>query len=355
LKSNGSTASAIRSNIAGSDFANPDETRFCQGRHRLVNIFPPVFAGRFHFVRRGRVGFHPMDKIQPLSKVCAGFQRSPDNRSQSGGTSPHAQANHDHMKSNRNQLTRQYATALHQHLHQGPSASLQPARELGREAVALGLDTLQLARVHEQALVILELATMKNVFTKRAGLFFLEASLPIEETHGAMEHRKTRLNQIMTTLNRRAHALVASNHRLEQGIVRRKAVEAGLAKRGRHHQKRLQESLAFETRLRQLTHRLLAAQEAERTKTSHELQNQIAQTLLGINLRLLTLKQKSRWNHKGFKNEIASAQRLVISSARFVRQFARELNLHPPSETTMLSRRFGEWGAGLAAAMMSLT
>ena len=46
--------------------------------------------------------------------------------------------------------------------------------------------------------------------------------------------------------------------------------------------------------LRRLTHQILSAQEAERKKISHELRDEIAQTLLGINVRLLTLKRAAQ-------------------------------------------------------------
>ena len=38
----------------------------------------------------------------------------------------------------------------------------------------------------------------------------------------------------------------------------------------------------------------VAAQEDDRKMISHELQNEIAQTLLGINVRLLTLQKEAR-------------------------------------------------------------
>jgi len=43
----------------------------------------------------------------------------------------------------------------------------------------------------------------------------------------------------------------------------------------------LKDSLQLQEELRQLTHQVLAAQEEERKKISHELQDEIAQTLLG--------------------------------------------------------------------------
>jgi signal transduction histidine kinase len=76
--------------------------------------------------------------------------------------------------------------------------------------------------------------------------------------------------------------------------------------------------------LRQLTHRVLVTQENERKNISGELQNKIGQTLLGINVRLLSLKQEARNNTKGLKKEIASTQRLVVESANSVRRVARE-------------------------------
>jgi signal transduction histidine kinase len=84
-----------------------------------------------------------------------------------------------------------------------------------------------------------------------------------------------------------------------------------------------------------LTHQVLAAQEDEREKISHELQDEIAQTLLGVNVRLLLLKQAARNQAKGLKNEIASAQRLVLESATLVRKLARELVNHQPTPSEL--------------------
>ena len=136
---------------------------------------------------------------------------------------------------------------------------------------------------------------------------------------------KTHLGRLNETLGRRTAELAATNRQLQRGIVRRKSVEAALKKSGEHYARLLKDSLQLQEGLRQLTHQVLAAQEDERKKISHELQDEIAQTLLGINVRLLSLKQEARSNTKGLKNEIASTQRLVAKSARSVRRVAREL------------------------------
>jgi signal transduction histidine kinase len=228
-------------------------------------------------------------------------------------------------------LSQRYAAALGKHLRQGSQASLQLALGIGRQSVALGLETLELARIHEQALATLELSNIKNGFTKLAGIFFAEANIPIEETRRTTRQGNVNLSRMKETLNRRTEELAVSNRQLQRGIVRRKFMEDAAEKSGKHHNKCLEESLQLQKRLRLLTHRVMAAQEDDRKNISRELQDEIAQTLLGINVRLLTLKQEARRNTKGLKNEIASTQRLVLKSARSVRQFARELDIQQPA------------------------
>jgi signal transduction histidine kinase len=221
-------------------------------------------------------------------------------------------------------FSQNYVTALRKQLKQGPQASLQPVLGLGRKAVALGLETLDLARIHEQAIVRLELADTKNGFTKLAGIFFTEANTPIAEMQRAARQNKAHLIRLKETLNQRTEELAVTNRQLQRGVARRKVMQETAEKNGENHKKCLEESLQLQKRLRQLTHRVLATQEDERKTISRELQDEIAQTLLGINVRLLSLKQQSRRNTKGFKNEIASTQRLVAKSALSVRRIARE-------------------------------
>jgi signal transduction histidine kinase len=221
-------------------------------------------------------------------------------------------------------LSQRYVTALRKHLRQGPGASLLPALGLGRRAVVLGLETLDLARMHERAVTTLELASRKNGFIHRAEIFFTEAITPIEETHLAARTAQAHLHQLTEVLGRRTAELAATNRQLHRDIVHRKSVEAALKKSGQRYTRLLSDSLRLQEGLRQLTHHVLAAQEDERKNVSHELQDEIAQTLLGINVRLLLLKQDARSNTQGLKNEIASTQRLVAKSAQSVRRAARK-------------------------------
>src|SRR3989442_2642522 len=57
------------------------------------------------------------------------------------------------MKRKSIRLSRQYQAALRKHLQQRPGARPQPAQALGRQALSLGLETLDLARIHEQAMI----------------------------------------------------------------------------------------------------------------------------------------------------------------------------------------------------------
>jgi two-component system sensor histidine kinase DegS len=229
------------------------------------------------------------------------------------------------MKQKLTRLSQRYVTALRTHLRPGARAGLAPALELGRQAVSLGVETLELARIHERALDALELTKSKNGFIRRAEIFFTEALTPIVEMHRAARQSKTDLNRLREKLGRRTLELAAANLHLKRGIIRRRSVEAALKKSGVHYTRLLKDSLHLQEGLRQLTHQVLAAQEEERKKISLELQDEVAQTLLGINVRLLSLKQESRINTNGLKSEIASTQRLVARSVKSVRRAAGEL------------------------------
>jgi signal transduction histidine kinase len=229
------------------------------------------------------------------------------------------------MKQRLIRLSQRYVNALRKQLKQGPQASMKPALKLGREAVTLGVETLGLARIHEHALVELELSDAKNAFSKVAGIFFTEANTLIEETHHAARQAQAHLSKVMSTLCRRTEQLAVCNRQLQKSVARRKLMEDDFAKHRTLHQKSLEESLELQKRLRELTHQVMEAQENERRKISRELQDEIAQTLLGINVRLLSLKNEARSNTKDFKKEIASTQRLLVKSARSVRQVGRKI------------------------------
>jgi len=231
------------------------------------------------------------------------------------------------MKPKLTALSQRYVTALQKHLRQGPRASLQPAHDLGRQAAALDLETLDVARIHDGALATLEGSSSRDGHIKRAQLFFAEAITPIEGTHRAALRANVRLNQLSQRLARRTADLAASNRSLQQGITQRLAVQQALKKSGEHSRKLLKESRRLEKHLQRLAHQILSAQENKRKQISRDLHDEIAQTLLGINVRLLTLKKEAGVNAAGLQKEIVSTQRLVDKSVKNIQRFAREFGL----------------------------
>jgi signal transduction histidine kinase len=233
------------------------------------------------------------------------------------------------METKLTRLSQRYVIALRKHLKQGRRASLQPARGLGRRAMASGLETLDLARIHEIALARLVLprlpSTIRAGMIKRAGIFFVEAVTPIETTHRAARETSGDLSRLTKTLGRRTVELAASGRQLKRGIVQRKAAEKALKKSKKHRTNLLEQSRLAQEHLRQLTHQNLLAHEDTRKKISRELHDEIAQTLLGINVRLLALKQEGTANSKGLKKEIANTQRLVETSKKTLSRFVDEL------------------------------
>ena len=76
----------------------------------------------------------------------------------------------------------------------------------------------------------------------------------------------------------RLEVMTASNRKLEQEIIRRKALEQALK--------------TSEQQLRQLSHEILLTQEAERKRISRELHETVLQTLVGISVHLASLTPK---------------------------------------------------------------
>jgi signal transduction histidine kinase len=225
-----------------------------------------------------------------------------------------------------NRLSQRYALALRKHLGQGREASLEPARGLGRQAVVLGLETLDVARMHERALAALSALVSRDGHIKRAEIFFTEAITPIEKTHRAAVKTNARLGELHKALSQRTTDLAVSQRSLKHGIAQRKTVEEALKKSGGHSKRLLQESHGLQKHLRRVTHRLLTAQEDKRKRISNDLRDEVAQTLLGINVRLLTLRKEAAVNAKNFNQAIDNTQLLVEQSVKRIKRFAREFD-----------------------------
>jgi PAS domain S-box-containing protein len=124
---------------------------------------------------------------------------------------------------------------------------------------------------------------------------------------------------------RRLENLAGINRELTREIARRQTVEEALRESQQHQSRLLKQSHHMQEQLRHLSHQILHAQEEERKRISHELHDEIAQTLVGINVHLAALTREVADNPRGLRQKIARTQRLVEKSVDVVHLFAREL------------------------------
>jgi signal transduction histidine kinase len=226
-------------------------------------------------------------------------------------------------------LSRRYQAALRLHLKQNGQATLESARGVGSEAVAAGLQTLDLAKLHEQTLVTEVLpgcpAGKRATVIKQAGVFFAEAITSIEKTQPGALKAELHLKKFIETLSARTVELAAANFELSREIIQRKTAEEALIKSEQHYSQLLAQSDRLQDQLRRLSRQILCAQEDERKRISRELHDVIAQTLTGINIGLASLKKEAALSTKGLDRNIARTQKLVEKSVDIVHRFAREL------------------------------
>jgi len=230
-------------------------------------------------------------------------------------------------------LSRRYQAALLRHFKQGARVGLRTAAGLGREALDMGLETLDLAKIHEQALVALTSSSRsfgpKRGMIKRAQTFFSKALTQIEKTQRAAIEANIRLNQLDQTLRQRTVELVAANRQLKKEILQRRAAEKALKKSEKHYSLLLEQSRHMEEQLQRLSRRILSAQEEERTRISHDLHDEVAQVMTGIHLHLATLKKGAITNTRDLEKKIAHTQRLVEKAVNIMHRFAGQLR--PPA------------------------
>ena len=221
------------------------------------------------------------------------------------------------MKRQLTGLLRQYQAALGKHLKQGSRASLRPALTLGRQAAGLGMEKRELIWIHERAVAALELSKKENELGRRAESFFSVAAGPIVKLTERLDWRKLKL--------------AATNRRLHRNIHQHKSAESILKKSGKERARLLQDSLQRQESARHRAHAMLSAQEKERLAMSRQLQDEIVQTLVSINVRLLTLKKAAQSGTSDMTNEIAKTQRLVKESVQSINRFAHELDIRQPA------------------------
>jgi len=230
-------------------------------------------------------------------------------------------------------LSADYLAALRLHGDDdGLETHLQMARKLGAAAVELGLGTLGLAKLHDAALTTIlsapTLAASKDATTSRASIFFNEAILPIEKTHRSALEAAVELHGINADLDQRTADLAASQRKVMREMKKRKTSEAALRTSEETAADLLVESRLLEEELREMTRRTLSANEVERERMSLHLQDEIAQTLLGIHVRLLALQKTIGISRELLAKQITSTERLMAQSVKTIGSFANTLVNH---------------------------
>lgn len=227
------------------------------------------------------------------------------------------------------ELSQRYLAALRTHLSARRPSDAAAARGLGRDVMTSGFDTLDLARMHEEALVALasshDFANARNGLIRRAGNFFTAALIPVEKVHRATRESFKQLQERAETLRLHTAALAEGNRQLKREVERRKAGEAAVKKGKEHYHRLFVQSQLMQKKLRHLARQILSAQEDERRKISRELHDEVVQTLVGINVGLAALGKAASLGPRPLQVKIARTQRLVEKSVSAVHQFAREL------------------------------
>jgi signal transduction histidine kinase len=223
-----------------------------------------------------------------------------------------------------------YQKLLKSFLSDGGEMNPDAAEELGTHAHSCGLKTLDLFKLHDRIVVadiLPECPPGRQATLSRRASRFFSAVIAAGESPQDSSPETLRLKKIIRDLSRQMVDLSGSNHHLSLDISRIKASETLLKKSGDHQAEALNQSNLLKKQLRGLSREMMSVHEDERKKISRELHDVIAQTLIGINIQLASLKKEAGLNSKGLGNRIAITQRLIIKSANIVNQFACEL--HP--------------------------
>ncbi|OAM88306.1 sensor histidine kinase [Termitidicoccus mucosus] len=217
------------------------------------------------------------------------------------------------------QFEKHYQAALRCHLRQ--RAHGRSAGSIGRTAVSLGLDTLDLARMHDRAVALQPPSNAGHdghPSAQAGAVFFFQVMEQVEHTHQPARAATLHAQHIDAKLHARTAALAAARQQVRRETARRKKGERQLVQGARHYSQLLAQS-------RRLAHQVLSAQEEERKEISRELHDEVAQILAGINVQLAALQESAAINSRSLRQRIAQTQRLVGQSIRIVHRYAREL------------------------------
>src|SRR6266404_571066 len=161
------------------------------------------------------------------------------------------------MNSQSRRSSTKYVTMLRHYLSEQQEILLQQAYELGRGAIARGLGVLDMARIHQQALVsCLPPALPGEIKTralKAAETFFMEALSPFEATHRGFRKANLELHQVNRSLEQRNAQLDRTNSALAREVSQRKHTERALRESEGHYRQLFRHARLMQENLRNLS------------------------------------------------------------------------------------------------------
>lgn len=110
-----------------------------------------------------------------------------------------------------------------------------------------------------------------------------------------------------------------------QDVTERRRVEQALRESKDHYFQLFQQARRMEENLRQLSSKVLCAQEEERSRISRELHDEVGQTLTAINLNLSEMRARLAGTNQGLAARLTDSQQLLEAAMEAVHRFAREL------------------------------
>jgi signal transduction histidine kinase len=145
---------------------------------------------------------------------------------------------------------------------------------------------------------------------------------PLQSTSRSAQAPAGRWRRLQEDLRQRTAQLAVARRVIAEGASRRCALESGLKKQTALSAEALHKSRQAQRSLEQLTHRMLATQEADRTALSRNLHDQIGQTLLGLQVGLAALRNEAGRSSSGFAGGIRGIEELLAKSTKTLERFA---------------------------------
>jgi hypothetical protein len=216
-------------------------------------------------------------------------------------------------------LRNRYVVGLRSYLHDESRAQSRDASRLGRQAVALDLEILEVAHLHRSAIEVRKISRSQGDHFKLAEGFSAEATAPIVALHSAAYRNTRMMNRLKQSVRERTSALSQARSNLRHHSLKSRSAEAAVKANSNHCGNLPKDSSMERNGLLRPAREVLKAREQQRSEISHELREDIDQTLIEINARRLSLLAKAGKDSDGFFDDIVKTQRLVAESLRSMR------------------------------------